>query len=43
MLSSREYAWHNMIKAGAWWNRTQMIRYDVNIYNIIIIIIKLEI
>jgi len=37
MRTRREHAWYNMIKAGDWWNRTQVIRQDVNIYNIIII------
>jgi len=31
-----------MIRAGDQWNRTQVIRQDINIYNIIIIIIKSE-
>ena len=28
-----------MIRAGDWWNRTQVVRQNVNIYKIIIIII----
>ena len=40
MITSREHAWYNMIRAGHWWNETQTVRQDVNLYNIIIIIIN---
>jgi len=38
VISSREYSWYNKIRAGDWENRTQVIRQDVNSYNIIKII-----
>ena len=38
MISSREHAWCIMIRAGDWWNRTQVVRQNVSSYNIIIII-----
>ena len=37
VISSREYAWYNMIRVGDWWNRTQVVRQNVKRYNIIII------
>jgi len=40
MILSREHAWCNMIRTVDWWDRIQVVRHDVNIYNIIIIIIK---
>ena len=38
MISSREYSWYNKIRAGEWWNRIQVVRQDVNRYNIIRVI-----
>ena len=36
VISCREYSWFN--KSGDRWNRTQVIRQDVNNYNIIMAI-----
>ena len=38
MISSREYTWYNKIRAGDWWNKTQVVRQDVSRYNIITVI-----
>jgi len=37
VILSREHAWYNMIRAEDWWNRIQVVRQNVNRYNIIII------
>ena len=38
MIASREYSWYNKIRAGDWWNRTQVAKKDVSSYNIIMVI-----
>jgi len=38
MISSREYSWYNKITVGDWWGRTQEVRQDVSMYNIVMII-----
>jgi len=38
VISSRKYSWYNKISAGDLWNRTQVVRKDVNNYNIIRVI-----
>ena len=38
MISSREYTWYGKISAGDWWNRTHVVRQDVNRYNIVMLI-----
>ena len=38
MISSREYSWYDKIRAGDWWNRTQVVKQDVSSYNIIRVI-----
>ena len=38
MISSREYSCYDKIRAGDWWNRTQVVKKDVSSYNIIMVI-----
>ena len=38
MISSREHSWYNKIRAGDWWNITQVAKQDISSYNIIMVI-----
>ena len=38
LISSREYSWFDKIRAGDWWNRTQIVKQGVSMYNIVMII-----
>ena len=41
VISSKEHAWYNMIRAGNQWDSAQLVNQDVYKYNIIIIKLKI--
>ena len=38
MILGIEYSWYDNIRAGDWWNRTQVVKQDVSRYNIVMLI-----
>ena len=38
MILGIEYSWYDNIRAGDWWNRTQVAKQDISSYNIKMVI-----